>query len=68
MTSPTSAFAARTDAFLDEFFRLHPLHATAVGMHAHDAEWPDLTEPGRRARLAFVDRWGPSWPGSPTPT
>jgi uncharacterized protein (DUF885 family) len=57
MTSSRSAFATRTDAFLDEFFRLNPLHATAVGMHAHDAEWPDLTEAGRRARLAFVERW-----------
>jgi uncharacterized protein (DUF885 family) len=57
MTSTTSAFAARIDAFLAEFFRLHPLHATAAGMHAHDAEWPDLTEAGRRERLAFAARW-----------
>ncbi len=57
MTEPTSAFAGRIDAFLAEFFRLHPLHATAAGMHAHDAEWPDLTEAGRRERLAFAERW-----------
>jgi uncharacterized protein (DUF885 family) len=57
MSSLTPAFAARTDAFLAEFFRLHPLHATAAGMHAHDAKWPDLTEAGRRERLAFADRW-----------
>ena len=26
-------------------------------MHAHDGEWPDLTEAGRLERLAFADRW-----------
>ncbi|MGZ8501275.1 MAG: DUF885 domain-containing protein [Candidatus Limnocylindrales bacterium] len=57
MTDPTSAFARRSDAFLAEFFRLHPLHATAAGMHAYDAEWPDLTEAGRVERLAFAERW-----------
>ncbi len=57
MPTATSAFAARVDAFLAEFFRLHPLHATAAGMHAHDAEWPDLTDAGRAARLAFADYW-----------
>jgi uncharacterized protein (DUF885 family) len=57
MTDPTSAFARRGDAFLAEFFRLHPLHATVAGMHAHDAEWPDLTGVGRTERLAFAGRW-----------
>ncbi len=57
MSSPTAGFAARIDAFLTEFFRLHPLSATSVGFHAHDADWPDLTESGRSERLAFVERW-----------
>ena len=57
MTEPTSRFAARVDAFLTEFFRLHPLHATVAGMHAHDGEWPDLTDAGRLERIAFADRW-----------
>jgi len=52
-----SLFPDRVDAFLDEFFRLHPVAATAIGNHAHDGEWPDLTEAGRAARLAFADRW-----------
>ena len=52
-----SQFAERVDAFLDEFFRLYPVSATAAGMHAVDGEWPDLSEAGRAARLAFVDRW-----------
>lgn len=50
-------FGRRVDAFLDEYFRLDPVRATEAGNHDHDAEWPDLTEAGRRARLAFYDRW-----------
>ena len=57
MTEPTPAFARRIDAFLAEFFRLNPLHATAAGMHAYDAEWPDLTDAERSERLAFAERW-----------
>ncbi|MFL5679924.1 MAG: DUF885 domain-containing protein [Chloroflexota bacterium] len=52
-----SAFSDRVDAFLAEFFRLNPLHATAAGLHDHDGRWPDLTAKGREERLAFVDRW-----------
>ncbi|HEX7490970.1 MAG TPA: DUF885 domain-containing protein [Candidatus Limnocylindrales bacterium] len=52
-----SQFAGRVDAFLDEFFHLYPVAATAMGMHAVDGEWPDLSAAGRAARLAFADRW-----------
>jgi uncharacterized protein (DUF885 family) len=52
-----SQFGDRVDAFLDEFFHLYPVAATATGMHAVDGEWPDLSEAGRTARLAFADRW-----------
>jgi uncharacterized protein (DUF885 family) len=52
-----SAFSDQVATFLDEYFRLEPVHATAAGVHVHDASWPDLTEAGRRERLAFVDRW-----------
>jgi uncharacterized protein (DUF885 family) len=50
-------FAGRVDAFLDEFFRLYPVSATAMGMHAVDGEWPDLSDAGLAARLAFAARW-----------
>jgi uncharacterized protein (DUF885 family) len=50
-------FAVRVDAFLDEFFHLFPVAATATGMHAVDGEWPDLSDAGRAARLAYADRW-----------
>jgi uncharacterized protein (DUF885 family) len=52
-----SEFSGRVDAFLAEFFRLNPIHATAAGNHDHDAVWPDMTEAGRQQRLAFIDRW-----------
>jgi uncharacterized protein (DUF885 family) len=52
-----SQLAERVDAFLDEFFRLYPVSATAAGMHEVDGEWPDLSETGRAARLAFAGRW-----------
>jgi uncharacterized protein (DUF885 family) len=50
-------FAGRVDVFLDEFFHLFPVAATSTGMHAVDGEWPDLSDAGRAARLAFADRW-----------
>lgn len=52
-----SDFPARVTAFLAEFFRLHPTFATAIGAHAHDDRWPDLTGEGRAERLAFGERW-----------
>jgi uncharacterized protein (DUF885 family) len=50
-------FAARVDAFLAEWFVLEPVYATSVGMHDHDARWPDLSTAGRAERAAFVGRW-----------
>ncbi|MDQ2934010.1 MAG: DUF885 domain-containing protein [Chloroflexota bacterium] len=43
------------DRFFADFFRLYPLHATEAGNHEHDGEWPDLTDAGRRARVAFLN-------------
>lgn len=52
-----AVFAERVDAFLDDFFCLYPVAATAAGNHAHDGEWPDLTDAGGADRLAFIDDW-----------
>ena len=52
-----SDFSTRVEAFLDEYFRLHPTFATTIGEHAHDDRWPDLSAAGRVERLAFGDRW-----------
>jgi uncharacterized protein (DUF885 family) len=45
------------DQFLTDFFRLNPTWATDIGAHAHDDQWPDLSEEGRAERLAFIERW-----------
>ena len=50
-------FSARVDALIAEHFALHPLHATAAGVHDHDGRWPDMTDAGRAERVAFCDRW-----------
>jgi uncharacterized protein (DUF885 family) len=42
---------------LEELFVLQPDIATAVGDHRYDHRWPDTSEAGRLARLAFTDRW-----------
>jgi uncharacterized protein (DUF885 family) len=56
-TPGTSAFADLFTPFLAELFALDPVFATETGDHARDSEWPDLTEAGRLALLAFIARW-----------
>ncbi len=50
-------FQERFTTFLDDYFVLHPTLATATGDHRYDDRWPDVTNAGRDARLALVDRW-----------
>jgi uncharacterized protein (DUF885 family) len=52
-----STFSDTFAAFLDAFVAIEPVAATTIGDHRHDGRWPDLTAEGRRARLAFIDRW-----------
>jgi uncharacterized protein (DUF885 family) len=47
-------FRAVVDDVLDGYFRQYPVHATDIGHHAFDGIWPDLTDAGRRARLAWL--------------
>ena len=54
---PMSDFPSRAEAFLAEFFRLNPTFATAIGEHAYDDRWPDLSAAGRAERAAFTERW-----------
>ena len=51
------AFADLVGRFLDELFELQPDLATAVGDHRFDDRWPDTSDAGRLARIAFADRW-----------
>ena len=60
-------FAERVDAFLDDFFRLYPTAATAAGNHAHDGEWPDMSDAGKADRLAFIDDWDAELRAMPKP-
>ena len=48
------SFAKAQDAFFAGFFSRYPIHATEAGNHEHDHEWPDLTDAGREARLAWL--------------
>jgi uncharacterized protein (DUF885 family) len=48
-------FRALVDELLADYFRLDPVHATEIGNHDHDGKWPDLTDAGRAARLAFAE-------------
>ncbi len=57
------AFPDLVARFLDELFVLQPDLATAVGDHRFDDRWPDTSETGRRARLAFIDRWTATFEG-----
>ncbi|MEA2576615.1 MAG: hypothetical protein QOD78_203 [Chloroflexota bacterium] len=50
-------FPERFATFFDEYVALHPTAATSFGDHRYDDRWPDASEAGRQARLAFVDRW-----------
>jgi Arc/MetJ-type ribon-helix-helix transcriptional regulator len=52
-----TAFNDLVATFLDELFELQPDYATWVGDHRHDGRWPDMSEAGHEARLAFLDRW-----------
>ena len=58
-----TAFADMVSFFLDELFVLQPDIATAVGDHRYDDQWPDTSDAGRQARLAFADRWQSAFGG-----
>ncbi|HEX5578591.1 MAG TPA: DUF885 family protein, partial [Candidatus Limnocylindria bacterium] len=47
-------FRAIVDDVLAGYFRHYPVQATEIGHHAHDGRWPDLTDAGRAARLAWA--------------
>jgi uncharacterized protein (DUF885 family) len=50
-------FSETFSEFLDAFVVVDPVAATGIGDHRYDGRWPDLTQAGRRNRLAFIDRW-----------
>jgi len=50
-------FADRAATFVDEFFARYPHWATSIGDHRYDDRWPDTSDAGREARLAWIDGW-----------
>jgi uncharacterized protein (DUF885 family) len=58
-----TAFGDLVAQFLDELFVLQPDLATAAGDHRYDDRWPDTSEVGRQARIAFADRWTATFSG-----
>lgn len=58
--APDTRPAPRTDfdmalrKLLDDIFEIEPVWATAIGYHAFDDRWPDLSESGRQARLSML--------------
>jgi uncharacterized protein (DUF885 family) len=52
-----SDFQREFQTFFDEFVVMQPTWATSLGDHRNDDRWPDASEAGRDARLAFIDRW-----------
>ena len=47
-------FPALVDGLLADYFRLQPVQATELGMHAYDNNWPDLTDAGHTAWLDWL--------------
>ncbi|MEZ4597815.1 MAG: DUF885 domain-containing protein [Chloroflexota bacterium] len=56
LPTPVTAYDRVLHAFLVEWFELMPVHGTMAGYHLVDGRWPDLSEPGRLARLAAYER------------
>ena len=52
-----SDFPQTFASFLDAFLDMEPIAATAIGDHRFDGRWPDVSDAGHHARLAFIDRW-----------
>jgi uncharacterized protein (DUF885 family) len=47
-------FSALVDELLARYFALYPVHATEIGNHEHDGDWPDLSDHGGAERVAFL--------------
>jgi uncharacterized protein (DUF885 family) len=53
---PRTPYDSALAAFLDDAFATSPIFATQMGYHAHDDQWPDLTEDGMARALAMFER------------
>jgi uncharacterized protein (DUF885 family) len=56
LPEPGDGFDAAVVDLIVDLFEAYPTWGTAVGYHAADDRWPDLSEAGRQARLAMLRR------------
>jgi uncharacterized protein (DUF885 family) len=56
LPAPVSAYDHVLHGFLVDLFAASPVSAGFAGYHLVDDRWPDLSEAGRVARLAMLDR------------
>ena len=52
--SPSAAWNAFAQRFLDGYLARSPTSATSAGEHRYDAAWPDLSPPGEASLHAFL--------------
>jgi uncharacterized protein (DUF885 family) len=56
LPEPGDEFEAAVVDLIVDLFEAYPTWGTAVGYHAGDDRWPELSEAGRKARLAMLRR------------
>lgn len=56
-TEPADAFDRLSGAYLEAYYAAHPVRATQLGVHAHDARLPDLSRGAVRRRIEQLQVW-----------
>ncbi len=54
LPAPVTPFEQALHDFLEEFFEVYPVAATAIGYHRFDDQWGDPSEEGRLARIEML--------------
>lgn len=54
LPAPATPFEHALHDFLEDFFEVYPVAATAIGYHRFDEQWGDPSEEGRQARLEML--------------
>lgn len=55
-TTEDARFEAFGDRIVDEYLKLNPIYATAIGEHRYDALMPDVSAKGRASLRSFAER------------
>jgi uncharacterized protein (DUF885 family) len=54
---PDAAFASLVEAYVQDYLAAHPVRASQLGIHAHDARLPDLSRKAIRRRARELAAW-----------